>query len=398
MTNPSETRSSLLDFLDSFLQERNIRWILITGLAILFGSSVMLVTTHWHEAGPVWKYLVFLGYTSALFGCGQYLCPKLGLTRTATVLLALVALLLPVTFVAWRWTWPGAEGGAAGEIVSATLLLVHASIAFFAGRQTVRYLLRGDQSTFLASYLLLCLAGPVLSDCPPALYLPASVVLWGVFTIGAVKVNRHVFWLAEEMQWPRVFGFFPIVLLASQFVGLIGFCVAPHVSLGWLGPICVLVALTVLMTADAVARVYEQRTGGLVWPWPLSIALPMVVGLLTGAAGVALASVDFALARDGRALVVAAGLAAVVIERVAPHEPCAVHVRGAHPGHRSVQLPAVVRGRYGADGRLAIGPRRSRTAFAAGVLRHHVPAAYWRVAGDWRDRPAARQPAVGPAD
>ena len=317
MSSPPDARPSLLDFLDSFLQERNIRWILVTGLAILFGSSVMLVTTHWHDAGPLWKYLVFLGYTAATFVAGQYVCPKLGLDRTATVLLALVGLLLPVTFIAWRWTWFDANGSAVLQIASVGLLVANVALATFAGRKTIRHLLRGDQFTFLGSYVLLCLAGAVLPECPTALLLPASLLLWGVFTIGTVKVNRHVFWLAEELRLPRAFGFFPIVLLATQFVGLLAFCVAPHVSLAWLGPICVLAALTILLTADSVARVHEQRTGGIVWPWPLSIAVPMTIGLFVCIAGVALASLDVALARDGRPLVIAACLAAMIMQRVA---------------------------------------------------------------------------------
>ena len=70
---PQEARNPLVHFLDSFLQERNIRWILIAGLAILFGSSVMLVTSHWNEAGPIWKYGIFLGYTALALLIGRAL-------------------------------------------------------------------------------------------------------------------------------------------------------------------------------------------------------------------------------------------------------------------------------------------------------------------------------------
>jgi hypothetical protein len=317
MSSPPESRSLLAEFLDSFLQERNIRWVLTAGLAILFGSSVMLVTSHWHEAGPVWKYLVFLGYTGVAFVVGQFVCPKLGLDRTATILLALVALLLPVTFVAWRWTWPGVDGGTMSRIISAALLVANTALTAFAGREVFRRLLRGDQLTFLASYVLLCVVGAVLPACPSGLLLPASVLLWGVFTVGSVKVNRHVFWLTEELRRPRIFDFFPIALLAAQFVGLLAFCVVPYVTVAWLGPICVLASLTILLTADTVARVFEQRTGGIVWPWPATIAVPMTIGLLVCVGGVLLASSGIAQAHDARPLVVAAALAAFVIERVA---------------------------------------------------------------------------------
>jgi hypothetical protein len=317
MSSPPESRSLLAEFLDSFLQEKNIRWVLTAGLAILFGSSVMLVTSHWHEAGPVWKYLVFLGYTGIAFVAGQFVCPKLGLDRTATILLALVALLLPVTFVAWRWTWPGVDGGAMLRTISAALLISNTALTAFAGRAVFRRLLRRDQITFLASYVLLCVAGAVLPACPSWLLLPASVLLWGVFTIGSVKVNRHVFWLTEELKRPRVFDFFPIALLAAQFVGLLAFCVVPYVNVAWLGPICVLASLTILLTADTVAQVFEQRTGGIVWPWPATIAVPMATGLLVCLGGVLLASSGMAQAHDARPLVVAAALAALVMQRVA---------------------------------------------------------------------------------
>ena len=45
----------------------------------------------------------------------------------------------------------------------------------------------------------------------------ASAGLWAVFLIGSIKVNRHVFWLVEHHESPRILGFFPIMLLGGQF-------------------------------------------------------------------------------------------------------------------------------------------------------------------------------------
>ena len=45
----SPTGSALLRFFDSFLQERNIRWMLALGMLILFGSSLTLVRAHWKD-------------------------------------------------------------------------------------------------------------------------------------------------------------------------------------------------------------------------------------------------------------------------------------------------------------------------------------------------------------
>ncbi|HEY2840514.1 MAG TPA: hypothetical protein VGJ26_15260 [Pirellulales bacterium] len=314
---PQEAKSPLVHFLDSFLQERNIRWILIAGLAILFGSSVMLVTTHWHSAGPLWKYCVFLGYTSLAFVAGRYACLKFDLERTGNVLMSLVTLLLPVTIVAWRWTWFDGSSAALFELPSLALLAANLGLAAFAAREIFRHMLRDDQFTFLASYVILCASAALLPILPSALLLPAAVSLWLVFTAGALKVNRHVFWLVDELRLPRVFGFLPVALLAAQFVGLVALGIAPRVDIFWLGPVGVLTSLTILLVADELARVHEQRTGGLVWPWPLSIAAPVATGLIVCAAGLALAGASLPLAHDGRPLVIAAAIAAVAMYRVA---------------------------------------------------------------------------------
>ena len=121
--------------------------------------------------------------------------------------------------------------------------------------------------------------------------------LWGAFAIGSVKAGRHVFWLAEEHRRPRVFGFLPIALLGAQFLGLYAIHPGLHVDLDWLGFGCVLVAIPVLATADALARVFEQRTGNLVRPMPWSILTPILVGLILCSAAMPLAGI--ALFREG---------------------------------------------------------------------------------------------------
>ena len=45
----------LLRFLDSFLQESNIKWLLAIGTIILLGSSLMLVSSHWGQY-PCWPH------------------------------------------------------------------------------------------------------------------------------------------------------------------------------------------------------------------------------------------------------------------------------------------------------------------------------------------------------
>ena len=70
MSSPMERRSPVLRLLDAFLQEENIKWVLGLGVCILLGSSLRLVTLHWAEYTPVWKYLILVGYTVAIFSLG----------------------------------------------------------------------------------------------------------------------------------------------------------------------------------------------------------------------------------------------------------------------------------------------------------------------------------------
>lgn len=106
MSAPAETRSAVLRFLDAFFQERNIKWMLGIGILILLGSSLMLVTAHWDDYTPVWKYLILLGYTAGIHGLGQLSYHSLALRRTGTGLMALTVLLIPLTFLGLHWIQP----------------------------------------------------------------------------------------------------------------------------------------------------------------------------------------------------------------------------------------------------------------------------------------------------
>ena len=100
MEHSTEQRSPFVRFLNAFFQEDNIKWMLGAGVCILLGSSLRLVTMHWNECTPVWKYLILLGYTGIVFPLGEFSYHKLGLRKTGTVLLALTALLIPLSFLA----------------------------------------------------------------------------------------------------------------------------------------------------------------------------------------------------------------------------------------------------------------------------------------------------------
>jgi hypothetical protein len=318
MNTSQRSESPLVRFFDSFLQEKNIKWVLATGLLILLGSSLMMVTKGWTDFDPTAKFLVIMGYTTAIFVAGQWSYHHLALRRTGTVLMALTVLMIPATFVAWHWLWSSMESTASRGI-ACSLLALNTGLVAFAAQRTFLHFLRGNQTTFVVSFLLLSIAGaiaPALAEAEPIWSWLGAFGLWTVFSIGVIKVNRHVFWLTEEHRQPRIFGFFPIALLGSQFLIVFSANFAMHIPADWFGLACVLVAVPVLMTADSVARVFQERTGDIVRPIPWPIMLPLCVGLLLCASGVGLAASGLATGIP-YAVVPTAALAAILMGVVA---------------------------------------------------------------------------------
>jgi hypothetical protein len=307
-----EHRSSFLDrFLSSFFDEQNIKWLLVIGAGIVFGSSLMLVTREWSHWPITLKYLTVLGYTAAGF-CAAELCRKrLGLRTTSQVLHSLTLLLLPICFLSLSWMSSSTATQVNLSFVELLPLLVPAvALTWFASNRIFDFLLNGRQTTFVLSYQLLCVAG-VIPKAGSALFAIALMLsLWLVFSAGVIKVNRHVFWLTEERRESRIFGFFPIALLGLQFLTLVGTKCLPAAPAEWLGFGCVLVALTVMATARTVADVFRQRTGDLLESLPWSVAIPMFCGLVLTSAGVMLSFNGFP---HSYALIPTTALAAVLM-------------------------------------------------------------------------------------
>lgn len=318
MSTSQRSESPLVRFFDSFLQEKNIKWVLATGLLILLGSSLMMVTKGWTDFDPTIKFLVIMSYTAAIFVAGGWSYHHLALRKTGTVLMALTVLMIPATFVAWHWLWSSMEStGSRG--IACGLLALNTGLAAWGAWRIFAHFLRGNQTTFVVSFMLLSLAGavaPALSDARPIWSWLSALVLWAIFSLGVVKVNRHVFWLAEEHRQPRIFGFFPILLLGAQFLGVFAANFAMHIPTDWFGLACVLVAVPVLLTADSVARVFQDRTGDIVRPLPWPIMLPLCVGILLCVSGIGLATGRLATGIP-YAVVPTAALAAVLMGVVA---------------------------------------------------------------------------------
>lgn len=313
----TDSQSSLERFFDNFFHERNIRWMLGIGVMILFGSSVMLVTQHWGDMTPFWKCLVVMGYTAVAYGAAEVTYGRLGLRMTGTVLKSLTLLLIPVSFLSLNWLSSNSGTTVDGSKIGfAALMVLHGIFCAFAARRIFIHFLRTEQTTLLVSYLLLCFAGAIVPAVGPLYPMTTSLLLWAMFAAGSVKSARHIFWMSEEHKLPRIFGFFPILLLGIQFGLLFGFGCASHLATGWLGFGCTLIAIPILLTANTVADVYEKRTGGLIRPLPARIILPLTLGAMLCPIGVALAITTlpnaFALAP---AAIVSAILMAVVARR-----------------------------------------------------------------------------------
>jgi hypothetical protein len=103
---PKTPRKSWAEILIGFLAERNIRWteligVLVGGL-LMVGCSIALVIAFWSqlESIPALKFLVFVGYSSAVFAAGLFVFHRWKLESTGRGLMLIATLLVPLNFVA----------------------------------------------------------------------------------------------------------------------------------------------------------------------------------------------------------------------------------------------------------------------------------------------------------
>ena len=303
--------SAIEKFLESFMQERNIKWMLGIGVLILLGSSLSFVRSHWDNMQQTFRYLVVLGYTGIIHLCGQAAYHKMNLRKTGTALMAVTLLLIPLVFFSLHWV----AGGTVGHVAGFALVLCAASVfSTLAARRIFRHFLRGDQPAVLISFLSLSLLGAVAPILPAAMGPLWAFLAWALFAFGSVKANREVFWMTEEHKLPRIFGFFPIALFGLQFLGIFGWYFADSFPTNdWYGLGCVLTAIPIMLTADAFANVFKQRTGDLVRPLPWSISGPIVVGIILGITGLCIAATGIAPPGKPFALVPTAAVFAIMM-------------------------------------------------------------------------------------
>ncbi len=103
---PKRSRKPWMDVLTGFLEERNIRWAELVGVLVggllMVGASVALVINLWETLAdvPVFKFFVFVMYSSAVFGVGLFTYRRWKLEATGRGLLVIGTLLVPLNFLA----------------------------------------------------------------------------------------------------------------------------------------------------------------------------------------------------------------------------------------------------------------------------------------------------------
>ncbi len=100
---PHNIRSNWTDWLQAFLEEKNIRWGELLAGMLIVGSSVGLVISLWstlRNAIPYFPALCFLAVTAAIHGAGLYTLRHWRLKTTSRGLLTIALLLVPLNFLA----------------------------------------------------------------------------------------------------------------------------------------------------------------------------------------------------------------------------------------------------------------------------------------------------------
>ena len=177
-----------------------------------------------------------------------------------------------------------------GNAIALSLVVLHAAVACYAAIDISRRLLEGWQPTFVASYLFLSFAGVAVPYLPEHGKYAAVLGLWVGHDLGIDQGQSSRFWLTEERRSRRILGFLPILLLGAQFVTLASI-IAPAVHIAWFGPVVVLTAIPVYLAADSLLRVFQQRTGGLVHPLPISMIVPIFIATIFTSGGIFISAI-----------------------------------------------------------------------------------------------------------
>jgi hypothetical protein len=310
---PSPPSKPWAELLASFLEDRNIRWaeligVLVGGLLIV-GSSVALVVSFWDALRETYlKFLVFVGYSSAVFGVGLFAYHRWKLLSTGRGLLVIATLLVPLNFVAMHslsresggWQTATAEIVALGVFAWLTTLAARALVP--ARRWPLVLVVLGNSALVLLTGLI----GQHSSEGMALAANCAPVVLFAVAMSGnAAGMSRRRLQAADAGTSFTLLGMaaFATTVALGVFVAKSGKFLDLSTSLYCLAPPLALAAWPILVSGLQIMRGMARRQSlegfrtagivvalvgvalqltalGLCWPQPIGL---MVIGLVNAA-------------------------------------------------------------------------------------------------------------------
>ena len=302
------------EVLAGFIEERNIRWaefvgVLVGGLLIV-GSSLALVVSFWDTLQETYlKFMVFVGYSSAVFGAGLFAHHRWKLAATGRGLLMIAMLLVPLNFVVMAslspgaWGWQTAAVEVASLVIFAWLSALAAGVLVAGRRWPLVLAVLGNSALIL---LVARVLGPRSSEgmLLAAGCVPAALLAVATFGYTAGRPGRRLqagdagaeFTLLGMAAFASAVAAGILVTRGKESLGLYAalHCLAPSLVL-WAWPILA-TGLRIMRGTDRGESLAAFRTAGttvallgvvlqltavaLTWPQPL---LLVVVGLLNAA-------------------------------------------------------------------------------------------------------------------
>jgi hypothetical protein len=308
---PQQTWAELLA---GFLEERNIRWaeligVLVGGLLIV-GSSLALVVSFWDTLQETYlKFLIFVGYSSLVFGVGLFAYHRWKLASTGRGLLTIATLLVPLNFVAMAslsrnaWGWQTAMTELVSLGIFTGLSALAADVLVGGRRWPLVLAVLGNSALILLVTRLLdngSSDGMLLAaNCVPAILLAVAMIGHSVGSPARRLTPTDAgarFTLLGLAAFASVVALGIVAVKSSESLGL-------RVSLHCLAPALALAAWPLLASGLRIMRGMERgqplevyRTSGtiiallgvvlelaalgLVWPQPLGL---VAVGLVNAA-------------------------------------------------------------------------------------------------------------------
>lgn len=280
------SRPTLEPFLQAFLQERNIKWMLLVGAAIVVVCSLKLVAQQWDNWHLSVKFFSILAYVAAIYGFAEASERMLGLRATSTTLRGVTLFLIPISFLSIGWL---SSQQTISPLAWISTVAFGVGVAGWISDSILKQLLSGRQATYQTCFLLLCVIGGIPDSFAISGVVIASTT-WLLGTVGIIKINRHIFWLEKQYRSTLAHRFFPVALMGLQMLLLFTAKLQWIESKPWFGLAIVLCAIPLAVTTKSLLQVYRTRTGGLLVTWPVSAAILLVISLLMATTGVILAS------------------------------------------------------------------------------------------------------------